>query len=113
MDLAQVLCLAVNRDETIYAGTEAEGLHLSCDQGKTWEQLSEGNVEQVHLDASGKLLILRDGELLLSENNDASWQAARPGFEPAADISVLITLPGLNSTKSLLVGLSNGEITKL
>jgi hypothetical protein len=33
----------------------------------------EGAVEQIHLDASGKLLILRNGELLLSENAD-SWR---------------------------------------
>jgi hypothetical protein len=38
---------------------------------KTWEQLSECDVEQVHLDASGKLLILKIGELPLSENGDS------------------------------------------
>lgn len=112
MDLAPVLCLAVNRDGTIYAGTEAEGLHVSCDQGKTWEQLSEGTVEQIHLDDRGKLLILRDGELLLSENG-GSWQAARPGFQPASDISTLTAPLGLDPTKPLLVGLSNGDIIKL
>jgi photosystem II stability/assembly factor-like uncharacterized protein len=113
MDLAPVLCLAVNRDRTIYAGTEAEGLHVSCDQGKTWEQLSEGTVEHIYLDISGKLLILRDGQLLLSENGGGSWQAARPGFEPASDISALNAPLGLDPAKPLLVGLSNGDIIKL
>jgi photosystem II stability/assembly factor-like uncharacterized protein len=112
IDCAPVLCLAVNRNGTIYAGTEAEGLHVSCDEGRTWEQLIEGTVEQIHLDVSGKALILMDGELLLSDNGD-SWQPARPGFEPAADISACTTLPGLDATKSLLVGLSNGEVIKL
>lgn len=114
-DLAPVLCLVVHRDGTIYAGTGVKGLQVSCDEGKTWEGLVEGTVEQIHLDASGKLLILRDGELLLSENGGESWQAVRPGFEPAADISAFATLPGLDSAKGkkLLVGLSNGEIIKL
>jgi len=113
IDFAPVLCLAIRRDGTIYAGTEAEGLHVSCDEGRTWEQLIEGTVEQIQLDASGRLLILRDGELLLSENGGQSWQAARPGFEPAADISALTAPLGLDPAKPLLVGLSNGEIIKL
>ena len=113
IDLAPVVCMAMSRDGTIHAGTEAEGLLVSCDEGKTWEQLIQGTVEQIHLDASGRLLILRDGELLLSENGGTSWQAARPGFERAADISALIAPLGLNAAKPLLVGLSNGEIIKL
>lgn len=110
IELAPVSCLAVSRDGTIYAGTEAAGLHISCDEGRTWAGLMEGAIEQIHLEASGKLLILRDGELLFSENGGHSWQAARPG-----DISAFTTLPGLDSAKSkkLLVGLSNGEILKL
>jgi len=115
IDLAPVSCLAVSRAGTIFAGTEAEGLHVSCDVGRTWEKRMEGAVEQIHMDVRGKLLILRDGELLLCENGGGSWQAARPGFEPAADISAFTTLPGLDSVKgkNLLVGLSNGEIIKL
>ena len=116
IDCAPALCLAVNREGIIYAGTETEGLHVSHDKGKTWEGLTEGAVEQIHLDARGKILILKDGELLLSEDDGNSWQPARPGFEPAADISACTTtLPGLDSArgKNLLVGLSNGEIIKL
>lgn len=115
IDCAPVVCLAVSRDGTIYAGTETEGLHVSRDGGKTWAGLTEGAVEQIHLDARGKLLILRDGELLLSENGGGSWRAARPGFEPVSDISAFTTLPGLDSAKGkkLLVGLSNGEIIRL
>jgi hypothetical protein len=62
-------------------------------------------------DDSGKLLILRDGELLLSENGD-SWQAVRPGFEPAMVISTFVAPVGLDLAKPLLVGLANGEIIK-
>jgi hypothetical protein len=113
MDCAPVLCLAVNRAGTIYAGTEAEGLLVSCDEGRAWEQLMEGAVEQIHLAASGKLLILRDGELLLPENGRDCWRAPRPGFEPASDISTLTAPLGLDLAKPLLVGLSNGEIIKL
>lgn len=115
IDCAPVLCLAVNRDGTIYAGTEMEGLQVSRDGRTTWEGLTEGAVEQIHLDVRGKILILKDGELLLSENAGGSWQPARPGFDPAADISAFTTLPGLDSAKgkNLLVGLSNGEIIKL
>ncbi|HEX9388400.1 MAG TPA: hypothetical protein VF918_18895 [Anaerolineales bacterium] len=50
---------------------------------------------------------------MLSENGGDSWKAARPGFEPAADISTLTALLGLDPAKPLLVGLSNGEIIKL
>jgi len=110
VEWAPVSCLAVSRDGTIFAGTEADGLYVSCDEGKTWEGLMEGTVEQIHPDASGKLLILKDRELRLSENGGHSWQAARPGFGPGSDISAFTILPG---TKSLLVGLSNGEIIKL
>jgi photosystem II stability/assembly factor-like uncharacterized protein len=113
MQLAPVSCLAVSHDGNLFAGTESEGLHVSCDEGRTWAGLLEGAVEQIHVDAKGKLLILRDGEILLSENGGNSWQPARPGFEPAADISTFSTLPGLDPTKNLLIGLSNGEIIKL
>lgn len=113
VDRAPVLCLAVNRDGTIYAGTETKGLYISCDEGKTWEQLVDGLVEQIHRDAQGKLLILKDGELLRSENGGDSWQAARPGFEPASDISALTAPLGLDPANPLLVGLSNGDILKL
>jgi photosystem II stability/assembly factor-like uncharacterized protein len=113
IDCAPVLCLAVNRIGNLYAGTETGGLLVSRDGGKTWERLTDGSIEQVQLDTAGNVLILRDGELLLSENGGKSWQEARPGFEPAADISAFTTLPGLDSTKSLLIGLSNGEIIKL
>jgi photosystem II stability/assembly factor-like uncharacterized protein len=110
MELAPVSCLAVSHDGTIFAGTEAEGLHVSCDEGRRWEQITEGAVEQIQLDAHGKLIILRDGELLHSENAVRSRQAAQPG-----DISAFTTLPGLDSAKgkNLLVGLSNGEIIRL
>jgi len=70
-------------------------------------------IEQVHVDTSGKLLILWDGELLLSENGGDSLQAPRPGFEPASDILILTAPLGLDPAKPLLVGLSNGEIIKL
>ncbi len=113
IDCAPVVCLAVSRHGTIYAGSETEGLHVSCDEGKTWQQLMEGTVEQIHLDAREKLLILRDGELLLSENAGDSWRAARPGFEPASDISAVTAPLGLDPAKPILVGLSNGEIIKL
>jgi photosystem II stability/assembly factor-like uncharacterized protein len=113
VDCAPVLCLAVHRDGTIYAGTESKGLHVSCDEGRTWERLIKGTIEQIHLDARGHLLILKDGELLLAENSGDSWEAVRPGFEPAADISAVTSLPGLDFTRSLLVGLSNGDIIKL
>jgi hypothetical protein len=41
-----------------------------------------------------------------------SWQAARPGFERAADISTFVAPLGLDLVKPLLVRLSNGEIIK-
>ena len=113
IDCAPVLCLAVNRNGTLYVGTATKGLQVSCDGGKTWEQLMEGTVEQIHLDARERLLILRDGELLLSENGGDSWRAARPGFEPASDISTLTAPLGLDPAKPILVGLSNGDIIKL
>lgn len=114
IDCAPVVCLAVDHVGTIYAGTANEGLHASHDGGKTWEGLVEGAVEQIQLDAKGRVLILKDGELLLSEDG-VSCQPARPGFEPSAGISAITILPGLDptKTKSLLVGLSNGEIIKL
>ena len=113
IDCAPVLCLAVNRDGAIYAGTEAEGLYVSFDEGRAWEQCVEGTIEQIHLDAAENILILKDRELLLSENAGRSWQPARPQFEPAADISALTAPLGLDPARPLLVGLSNGEIIKL
>ena len=115
IDCAPVVCLAVDHVGTIYAGTESEGLHASYDGGKTWEGLIEGAVEQIQLDAKGRVLMLKDGELLRSENAGASWQPARPGLEPSNNISAFTTLPNLDSAKSknLLIGLSNGEIIKL
>ncbi len=112
IDCSPVLCLAVSRDGTVYAGTETEGLHVSRDEGRTWKRLIKGMVEQIRLDADGKILILRDRELLLSQTGN-SWKAARPGFEPATDISAFTLLPGHDPMKSLLIGLSNGEIIKL
>jgi photosystem II stability/assembly factor-like uncharacterized protein len=112
---APVISLTVGRDGTIYAGTESEGLLVSRDEGRMWKELTEGAVEHIQLDRGGRILILKDGELLLSEDDGNSWQTARPRFEPASDIAAFATSPGLDSVrgKNLLVGLSNGEIIKL
>ena len=112
MNCAPVLSLAVSVDKAIYAGMQDAGLWRSRDKGKTWEQVNAGAVEHILIDPNGKILIVRDGELLLSKDGGKTWRV-RAGLETDSAISSLIAPLGLDRGDPILIGLSNGEIVTL
>jgi len=86
-ELAPVLCLATatsqaGGDMKIFAGTEAHGLHLSCDGGESWERLAADAmpdaVNQLHLaqDEGGaaSLYALTNDGVMQSDDEGRSWR---------------------------------------
>jgi photosystem II stability/assembly factor-like uncharacterized protein len=112
LERAPVLCLAVSSGKAIFAGTEAQGLLVSQDEGKTWEQILAGGVEQILPGPNGKMLVLRDEEVLFSDNDGKTWQPRARG-EKGATLSALLAPLGLDATGPLLGGLINGEVVTL
>jgi photosystem II stability/assembly factor-like uncharacterized protein len=112
IELAPVLTLAIDKNGTIYAGTENEGLYTSHDDGKTWDQLLTGFVEQIYLDTDGIILIIRDSAIKYSKNGGKTWET-RMGSGVESDISCLAAPLGLDPTHPLLVGLSTGKVTAI
>lgn len=108
IDRAPVLCLAAGTDGKIYAGTESEGLYCTKDDGKTWMQLIPGAIEHIIVDKKDHILVLSDGELLLSKDQGRSWRKRKGG---KAAITCFVAPLGLGSASPLLIGSSDGEIT--
>ena len=99
-----VLSLALADCGALYAGTEANGLLRSRDEGETWETLleAEGAVNGVLLLARGAIVAQVDDGLLISRENGASWS------EVAA---VNVDCMALNANgEMLLVAKADGRI---
>jgi photosystem II stability/assembly factor-like uncharacterized protein len=112
IDFAPVLSLALVQNKKIYAGTEDQGLCVSPDEGKAWNQLTEGSVDQILAGADDNLLIVKDGEPLFSKDGGKSWEL-RVGIETESTISSLAAPVGLGPEYPLWVGLSNGKVIKI
>ena len=91
------------------AATVQDGIFRSTDRGVRWTGWNFGLY-----DPNINLLAVADSQEWRTPAF-RKWRllAARPGFEPASNISALTTPLGLDPAKPLLVGLSNGDIIKL
>lgn len=112
IDFAPALCLAVDQKSIIYVGTENEGLYVSHDQGKTWDQLISGSVEQIFVSNDGEILILCEGEIQFSKDFGKSWEK-QSGSEADSAISCLAAPSGISSDHPIFVGLSNGKVIRI
>ncbi len=110
---APVLCVAIDQKNNIFAGCEEQGLFLSQDVGRTWDQLTAGSIEQIRIDFNDAILIVKDTELQFSKDGGKSWDVRGQGFASDSVISSLVTPLGLKPEDPLWVGLSKGEIIKI
>ena len=110
---APVLCIAIDQENKIFAGSEEQGLFLSQDDGETWHQLTSGSIEQIRIDFNDDILILKDAELQFSKDGGKSWDARGQGFTSESVITGLAAPLGLSPEHPLWVGLSNGEIVRI
>jgi photosystem II stability/assembly factor-like uncharacterized protein len=112
IEAAPALCVAVSEKKILYIGTQAHGLYRSGDVGQTWEQIQDGAVEHIQLNGEKKIIIVRDGELLLSKDSGKTWRM-RAGLKTDAAITCLCAPLGLETSNPLLVGFDNGEVITL
>lgn len=99
-----ILALAVdpNASETVYAGTDGDGLYRSLDGARTWQALNAGlpvgRVSQVVTVPSrpGHLYAIVNGVVYMSTNFGASWGLRSNGLLP--DATALAVAPGDPST---------------
>ncbi len=82
MDAAPVISLGFAANDVIYAGTEANGLFVSDDQGKHWRpvenRLISGGVNTIliHDDPAHQISLLLEDKVLYSVDNGQSWTSA-------------------------------------
>jgi photosystem II stability/assembly factor-like uncharacterized protein len=73
-----VLCLAVNKEDYIFAGTYGNGLHRSTDHGESWVSpvsgLPWGIISVIAVDSSGDVIAGTDGGgICRSTDNGNTW----------------------------------------
>lgn len=109
---APALCAAVSQENVFYIGTQARGLYRSGDAGQAWERIQDGAVEHIQISGDKNILIVRDGELLLSKDGGKTWRV-RAGLKTDSAITCICAPLGLDTSNPLLVGLENGEVITL
>ena len=110
IDFAPVLSLAIHPDGGIFAAGENEGLFISTDGGKKWQQSLPDPVGQIVCHHDGKLLVLTDSNIQVSGDGGTSWQIHG---EIDSEISCLAAPKGLNAGDPIWMGLSDGRVSKL
>jgi photosystem II stability/assembly factor-like uncharacterized protein len=109
IDSAPVLSLAVGQNNAMYAGTEVDGLFLSQDDGKTWNQLISGTVDQIIVGNGGVMMIRQDDDILISKDSGKSWEK-QTGLEADSEITCLAAPLGLRPGHPIFAGLYNGKV---
>jgi photosystem II stability/assembly factor-like uncharacterized protein len=119
LDHAPVLSLALSpqfaEDGVLLAGTEQHGLFKSEDGGQTWKHLDSesivGSVDAILLSpdypVKSDLLLLNGGEVLISNDNAASWRSW-PGASTIEEAVTAVLAPvDLDEGSPLLVAIMN------
>jgi photosystem II stability/assembly factor-like uncharacterized protein len=124
MEYAPVPSLAVtvgaDGDDILFAGTEAHGLWLSRSQGKTWRRVGEeavtGGVNAILLDPdrsdAGDMLILHEGELLITRDGGEHWAQLRLDLPDDAYVAAVAAPRGLAPNAPLILGLVGGGLLR-
>jgi len=121
-DFDAVLSLALSPgfsvDHTLFVGTENNGLMLSLDRGKTWqnltEELKENPVNQIqYLPTAAKrdLLLLSGGSPLVSKDGGTTWKVWHQDKIKGRNVTAILApaRPG----EPALVGFEDGRISKV
>ena len=116
LPLTRIQALAFDRaTNTLYAGTELEGVWKSGDGGATWSASNNGlgkaNVQALIVDGGGTLYAatFRQG-VYRSTNRGATW--TRVGGEPPHPDAITLALDPSGPGR-LLVGMSGGAVWRL
>ena len=122
VELAPVLSLALSTayatDGTLFAGTEAHGLFVTRDRGRTWERLGEGmlggavNGLVVTPGSGNSLHILAAlGQVVfLSRDGGQNWQDPQVTVEEEVGFTTAVAPGGLGQGALVLVGRTDGEV---
>jgi photosystem II stability/assembly factor-like uncharacterized protein len=103
-------------DKLIFAGTDGQGLLFSPDGGDNWEPSGDitDPIDAIVLDkdflTNGSLLILANGQILLSENRGKSFTLWEPGASEAGLITAVCAPQGFTSGRPVLLGFQGGSI---
>ena len=93
LNSSYVRCLAVNRDQDLFAGTQA-GIFRSSDNGDNWEAMNDGlgflNIGCISVNLRQDLFAgTRGGGIYRSEDNGKHWKEVNNGFNAALVSSVV------------------------
>lgn len=107
---------AGGKEQTIFAGTENNGLWVSRDEGESWSRLAEDSItDPVNsvLVSGEDVLVVTGSALWRSADLGATWQDSTPEALREAEIAALLAPEGLAPGAALLAALTDGSITAL
>ena len=99
--------------QTLFAGTENQGLWVSTDAGESWSRLAEDTlVDPLNaiLASGSDLLADTSAALWYSMDGGASWTDILPEEYAGQEISAILAPKGVGPGSLLLVGFTDGSI---
>jgi photosystem II stability/assembly factor-like uncharacterized protein len=103
-------------DKSIFAGTDEQGLLISTDGGDNWAPSGDitepidAIVLEKDFQNNDSLLVLTNGQILLSQDRGKSFTAWEPAASEAGSITAVCAPQGFTSGRPVLLGLQGGSI---
>jgi photosystem II stability/assembly factor-like uncharacterized protein len=120
-EVGPVLSVGLSHDDTLFAGTESNGLFRSLDSGASWERIGSGIVstevaEVMIYDQRGSqpyMVVLHDETISASTDGGDTWTELPAAQGIAGQITSFAPVDASMPTSPLIVGLSTGAILHL
>jgi len=105
----EILALAVNSLDYVFAGTNGNGAYLSTDNGTSWSQLYNGltnsHIRSLAINSKGYIFAGTDGGVNLSTDDGANWSAVNSGLT-----DTLVQALVINSSGYIFAGTSSSGV---
>ena len=117
---SNVFALAIDprNSNTIYAGTEGDGVYVSHDGANTWSAVNTGltNIGGIVIDPQDARIIYVGGmfngrgSVIQSKDAGENWERVYVEPQDGTNITAMIMLPG--NTQTIFIGTSGGTIAR-
>ena len=99
----------------LMAGTETTGICLSADGGQHWHRLkvpgdSSGSVVGVDITDGGRLVVIRESDLLVSDDLGVTWQTVLQGVPPMLAASLI---DRRDARAGILAAFQDGQVRRI
>ncbi len=106
------------RDETLFAGTETQGLYRSNDRGKSWIRLGasalQESIQSICLSPAFTedeyLIVVAGGKVHLSVDGGENWNSLWDEITQDQLAAVVLVPDGMHAGQTALLGLADGRI---